>query len=119
MRTALLALFGLFSFTVVCPVAMGAMPTNMGDMPAISHIMQDQNEHAGAMKCEQCEKDKDEIAASADSQTEVTSPAGIQTTLLAFWELSEPHRAELRIPMLANAPPIPTETLIGTVVLLT
>jgi len=119
MRTTLLALFGLFSFTVVCPVTMGAMPMNMQNLPVPSYISHNQNGHAGGRQCEQCEKNRDEIVASVSSQVEVIAPAAIQTAFPAFWELSEPHSAALRLPVLANAPPIPTDTLVGTVVLRT
>ena len=120
MRTALLTLFGFLSFTVVCPITMGAMPMDMGNMPEMSHMMQSDDEDKGEMPCEQCKKDKEEIVASFSSQTEFIVAASVPVTLFAFWELAEPtNNAIQRMPLLANGPPIPTETLVGTVILRT
>lgn len=119
-RTAYLALFGLFSFTVVCPISMAAMPMDMGNMPEMSHMVQSDGEEGGEMPCEQCKEDKEEIVASFGSQAEVTTPVNVPVTFLAFWELAEPiNNAIQRMPLLANGPPIPTETLVGTVILRT
>ncbi|PIR51716.1 hypothetical protein COU77_04320 [Candidatus Peregrinibacteria bacterium CG10_big_fil_rev_8_21_14_0_10_49_16] len=119
LRFAYIALFGLFSFTVVCPVTMGSMPMDMGSMQTASQVSQDQDGDTGAMPCEQCKEEKEEIVASFGPQTEVLFLATISTASLAFWELSEPLSTNHQIHLFANRPPIPTETLVGTVILRT
>ncbi|MBI1934433.1 hypothetical protein HYS30_02080, partial [Candidatus Peregrinibacteria bacterium] len=111
MRTALLALFGFFSFTIACPIAMGIMPVDMGEMPEMSHVMNDDKDKGiETMSCEQCKKEKQKIAVSFSSQTEVAAPVGIPATLIAFWELAEPlNTANPRMLLLTNGPPFPTE----------
>lgn len=120
MRTALLALFGFLSFTIVCPISMAAMPMDMGDMQ-MPHLMSGENdEDKGSMPCEQCKKEKEEIVASFSSQTEISFAVSIPVTLFAFWYIEESRNvASQAISLFANAPPIPTETLIGTVILRT
>ncbi len=120
LRTAYLALFGIFSFIVVCPITMGAMPMDMGNMSEMSHMMQSDDEDSGALPCEQCKKDKEEIVASFGSQAEATASVSVPVTFLVFWELAEPINSAIqKMPILANGPPIPTETLVGTVILRT
>ena len=121
-RTAYLTLLGFFSFIVVCPITMGAMPMDMnmdmGDMPAMSDMVQSDNGENGEMPCEQCTKEKEEIVASLTSQTEATVSAGSPAAILAFWEIAELHTfATQRMPLLTNSPPISTDSLVGTVIL--
>jgi len=119
MRTAFLLLVSLFSFTIVCPITMAAMPVDMGDRQDMPHVMQNDENDRGAMPCEQCNEEKEEIVASFGSQTEVLFLATISTASLAFWELSEPLSTNHQIHLFANRPPMPTETLVGTVILRT
>ena len=123
-RTAYLTLLGLFSFIVVCPITMGAMPMDMnmdmdmGGMTAMSDMVQSDNEESGEMPCEQCTKEKEEIVASFATQTEVMEFVGSPVAFLAFWEIAEPYTfATQRMPLLTNSPPISTDTLVGTVIL--
>lgn len=99
---------------------MGAMPMDMGNMPSMSQMVQSDDEENGAMPCEQCKKDKEEIVASFGSQSEITAPTSTPIVFFAFWEIREPlNTKNQRMPLLTNGPPIPTETLVGTVILRT
>jgi len=120
LRTAYIALFGIFSFTVLCPITMGAMAMNMdmGSMQMVSQVSQDQDGDTGAMPCEQCEKEEEEVIASFNSQAEVVTPVNNTVSFLAYWEYSNPLSSiHIQRPFLTNGPPIPTKTLVGTVIL--
>ena len=113
-RIALLALFGLFFYTVVCPMTMGAM--DMRDMQ-MSDVMQSAEEDNSAMPCDQCEREKEVIVGIPSPQTEVVLSASIPATFLVYWQLPEPlNPVSKYVPLFANGPPIPTKTLVGTVI---
>lgn len=122
-RTAYLALFGFLSFTIVCPITMGAMPMDMEmeNMQGMSHMTVDEDTaDDDSMPCEQCVKEKAEIVGLLGPQTEIIFSVTMPTSFLAYWELSEPLGAgNTYVPLFANGPPIPTETLVGTVILRT
>ena len=119
MRTAFLLLVSLFSFTVVCPITMAAMPMDVAETQDVPHVIQDDEDDRGAMPCEQCKKEKEEIVTSFGSQTEAHFSMTIPTAPLAFWELPDPLSTNQQTPLFANGPSIPTETLVGTVILRT
>lgn len=126
MHTTLLTLVG-FTFTTICasicPMNMGGMDSMMsmhhGDVQMMEHAM-DMGEDQKEMPCKRCEQDEDEVAA-------LSAPTSIfqivsHVPFVAFSSLSTYtdviHAQQIRS-ILANAPPIPTETLVGTVILRT
>lgn len=120
MRTAFFTLVGFLFFTVVCPMSMGAMSMDMGDMDTMSHMMQTDAADGHAAPCEQCKKEHVEVVASLGSQTEITAPSILAVIFLPSWDLIEPLRiASERVPIFSNGPPIPADTLVGTVILRT
>ncbi len=94
---------------------------NMDNTATVSHAMQSDDTDKSSMPCDQCEKDRVEVIASINSQTEVIAPAAAKIVTLPFWELAgSPNALTYQTKELsANGPPLPIDTLIGTVVLRT
>jgi hypothetical protein len=119
MKIALFTLFGFLSFVIVCPMTMGwAMSMDMENMSGMSQMMQDNEDDDGAMPCEQCKKEKAEIVTSFGSQSQSTTPINTSVTFFAFWECAESlHVTNQKMPLLTNGPPLPTNILVGTLIL--
>lgn len=120
MRTAFLTLFGFLSFTMICPVTMGAMPMDMGDAEEVSHMMQDDGEDHGSTPCEQCRSEKEEVTAAFGTQADAIFASSIPVSFLAYWDLSQQvNIANSQLSLFGSGPPLPAATLVGTVILRT
>lgn len=83
----------------------------------MGHMTQDENGEKGAMPCEDCQGENEEVIAPFNSQTEFAFSISIFTNFLAYWNPVQSVDTHKQRPFFANGPPIPTEALVGIVVL--
>jgi hypothetical protein len=124
MQMTLFTLVGFALTTIctsICPMNMGMMSMNMNgdDMQMAAHTTMDMGEQK-EMPCKRFEQEEEEIIAlsSSSNTIQVVShvPFAVFSVVVSYKDALHKKQSQL---LLANGPPIPTETLVGTVILRT